>query len=327
MEQKIRWGIIGLGGIARKFANDLNLVANAEIIAVASRSMDKAKDFAGQFHAKHAFGSYDDLFQCTEVDVVYIATPHTGHKEWSIKAMNHGKHVLCEKPMGMVRSDIEEMITVAKKNQVFLMEALWSRFNPSIKKVKALVDTGEIGDLGYLHADFAFYALDRPEEGRLLNPGLGGGSLLDIGIYPVFLSYLLLGMPETIKSASKFYKTGVEIQTSMLFEYHKAQAILYSGLTSGSKMEAEISGSTGSLFLSPQWHIAQGYSLKKGDDIEHVKLPTPGYGYTYEIEEVNSCLQNGKLESELWSLQNSLDLAELLETIRVKNGIKFPFEQ
>ncbi|MBD1261761.1 Gfo/Idh/MocA family oxidoreductase [Maribacter polysiphoniae] len=327
MEQKIRWGIIGLGGIAHKFANDLNLVDGAEITAVASRSMDKAAVFAKQYQAKHAFGSYKDLFECDEVDVVYIATPHTGHKEWSIMAMEHGKHVLCEKPMGIDRSDIETMIAVAGKHQVFLMEALWSRFNPSIRKAKAMVDAGEIGPLGYLHADFAFYALDRPEEGRLLNPDLGGGSLLDIGIYPVFLSYLLLGMPETIKSSSKFYKTGVEIQTSMIFDYPKAQAILYSGLTSESKMEAEISGSTGSIFLNGQWHIAQGYSLKKGKQIDAVELPTPGNGYTYEIEEVNSCLRKGKLQSDLWSHQNSLDLAELLETIRVQNGIKFPFEQ
>ncbi|MDV7140521.1 Gfo/Idh/MocA family oxidoreductase [Maribacter sp. TH_r10] len=327
MGQKIRWGIIGLGGIAQKFANDLNLVDDAEIIAVASRSMDKADAFAKQHQAKHAFGSYQALFECDEVDVVYIATPHTGHKEWSIKAMNHGKSVLCEKPMGMDRSDVEEMISVAEKNKVFLMEALWSRFNPSIRKAKALVEAGEIGELGYLHADFAFYALDRPEEGRLLNPELGGGSLLDIGIYPIFLSYLFLGMPEHIKTSSKFYKTGVEVQTSMIFEYPKAQAILYSGLTSGSKMEAEISGSEGALFLSPQWHIAQGYTFKKGDDADYVELPTPGFGYTYEVEEVHSCLKQGKLQSDLWSHKNSLDLAELLETIRVKNGIKFPFEQ
>ena len=327
MEQKIRWGIIGLGGIARKFANDLNLVESAEITAVASRSSDKANEFGKEFHAKFAFGSYDALFQCEDVDVVYIATPHTGHKEWSIKAMNLGKHVLCEKPMGINRSDIEEMITVAKKNQVFLMEALWSRFNPAIKKVKALVDAGEIGELRYLHADFAFYALDRQEDGRLLNPNLGGGSMLDIGIYPVFLSYLLLGKPKAIKSISKFYKTGVEIQTSMLFDYAYAQAILYSGYTSQSKMEAEISGSEGSIFIYPQWHAAKGFVVKKDGQAQNVDMPTTGNGYTYEIEEVNSCLQQGKLESELWSLQNSLDLAELLETIRLQNGIKFPFEQ
>jgi len=327
MSQKIRWGIIGLGGIAQKFANDLNLVESAEITAVASRSLDKAEEFGKQYRAKLAFGSYEELFQCQEVDVIYIATPHTSHKEWSIKAMKHGKHVLCEKPMGMSRADIQEMVFVAKSNKVFLMEALWSRFNPTIQKAKELIARGIIGELRYLHADFAFYALDRPEEGRLLNPNLGGGSLLDIGIYPIFLSYLLLGKPEKIKSSSKFHKTGVEIQTSMLFDYPNAQAVLYSGLTSASKMEAEISGSNGSIFLYPQWHSARGYALKLDGKTQNFDMPVLGNGYTYEIEEVNTCLKEGNVESELWTHQNSLDLAELLETVRIQNGITFPFEQ
>lgn len=327
MAQKIRWGILGLGGIAHKFANDLNLVENTEMTAVASRNVDKAQEFGEQYGSKHAFGNYDELFQSQDVDVIYIATPHTSHKEWSIKAMNHGKHVLCEKPMGMKLADIEEMVSVANNNKVFLMEALWSRFNPAIKKTKELVDAGKIGELGYLHADFAFYALDRPEEGRLLNPNLGGGSLYDIGIYPIFLSYLLLGKPEKIQSCSKFHKTGVEIQTSMIFDYPNAQAVLYSGLTSESKMEAEISGSKGSIFLHPQWHAAKGYSLRQEGHTQDFYTLTVGNGYTYEIEAVNACLQEGKLENDLWTHQNSLDLAELLETVRKKNGITFPFEQ
>ena len=327
MEQKIKWGIVGLGGIAHKFAHDLRLVQNAEINSVASRSFDKAKDFKKEYDAKHAFGNYDELFNCEDVDVIYIATPHTSHKELSIKAMKQGKHVLGEKPIGINSTEVEEMMVVAKENSVFLMEALWARFNPSIRKAKELVDTGSIGKIGYLHADFAFYALNKPEEGRLLNPALGGGTLLDIGIYPIFLSYILLGKPNRILSSSKFYKTGVEIQTSMILEYDEAHAVLYSGLTSESKMEAEISGSSGSIFLKPQWHSAKGYSLKKDGVIEHVDMPTPGNGYTYEIEEVQSCLKSGKLESDLWSHQNSLDLCQLMDEVRKQNGIKFPFEQ
>ena len=327
MKQKIRWGIIGLGGIAHKFANDLKLVESAEITAVASRNIDNAIAFKSEHNASYAYGSYEELFLNKEVDVVYIATPHTSHKEWSIKAMDHGKHVLCEKPMGMIRADIEELISVAQGNKVFLMEALWTRFKPAIKKIKSLIAGGEIGDISYIHADFAFFALDRPEEGRLLNPELGGGSLLDIGIYPIFLSYLLLGIPERIHSSSKFYKTGVEIQTSMIFEYPNAQAILYSGLTSDSKMEAEISGSTGAIHIKPRWHEAEGYTLIKGGEIQEFDLPAPGNGYTYEIEEVHACLQAQNLESNLWSHQNSLDLAQLLETIRIQNRITFPFEQ
>lgn len=326
MERKIKWGIVGLGNIANKFASDLQLVENAEINAVASRSIDKAKEFANQYNSKHTFGSYKELFECNDVDVIYIATPHTSHKDLSIQAMKHGKHVLCEKPMGINLGEVEEMIKAAKENKVFLMEALWARFNPSIKKAKELVAQGEIGDVTYLHADFAFNGLDRPEEGRLLNPDLGGGTLLDIGIYPIFLSYLLLGMPKNVFSKSKFYKTGVEIQTSMIFDYENAQAILYSGLNSKSKMEAEISGSEGAIFLKPQWHAAEGYTLEKEGNQEIVDLPKIGNGYTYEIEEVHACLLNDKLESELWSHQNSLDLSTLLDQIRSQNSIKFPFE-
>ncbi len=327
MGDTIRWGIIGPGKIAHNFAKDLKLVSDGGLTAVASRNIEKAELFAKEYNAKHAFGSYEELFNCDEVDVIYIATPHTLHAQWSIMAMDHGKHVLCEKPMGVNLSEVEKMIASAKRNQVFLMEALWSRFNPTIRKVKQLIDAGELGVIGYLHADFAFYGLDRSEEGRVLNPNLAGGSLLDIGIYPIFLAYVMLGRPKSIKAASKFYKTGVEVQTSMIFEYEKAQALLYSGLTSNSEMKAEITGSKGSIFIHPRWHEAQRYSIAKDDSLESFDQPTKGKGYTYEIEEVHTCLKSGKLESDLWSHQNSLDLIGLLDRVRQLSGIVFPFEK
>lgn len=327
MGDKIRWGIIGPGKIAHSFTKDLKLVPNGILSAVASRDIEKAEQFAKEYNAKHAFGSYEELFNCGEVDVIYIATPHTLHAQWSIGAMEHGKHVLCEKPLGVNRSEVEKMIASAKRNRVFLMEALWSRFNPAIRKVKQLVEAGELGEIGYLTADFAFYGLDRPEDGRLLNPRLAGGSLLDIGIYPIFLAYVLLGIPKEIKAASIFHRNGVEIQTSMIFEYDKAQALLYSGLSSNSEMKAEIAGSKGSIFIHPRWHEAQGYSIQKADTLDNFNLPTKGKGYTHEIEEVHSCLNSGRLESELWSYQNSLDLIGLLDQVRQLTGIVFPFEK
>lgn len=327
MKEKIRWGIVGLGNIAQKFADDLKLIADGELTAVASRDIQKAKRFGELNNAKHAFGSYQELFKCTEVDVVYIATPHTSHADLSIMAMNEGRNVLCEKPMGINRGEVERMIASARKNKVFLMEALWSRFNPSIRKVKNLIDEGIIGEVGYLHADFAFYALDKDINGRLLNPALAGGSLLDIGIYPIFLAYLILGFPEKIMASSKIYKTGVDIQTSMILEYSNAQAILYSGLTSNSEMKAEISGSEGTVFLTPRWHEAQEYSVEKNDKLEKVQLPTRGKGYEYEIEEVHQCLRNGKLESDLWSLKHTYDLIRIMDDIRKQTGVVFPFEQ
>ncbi len=327
MENEIRWGIVGPGRIAHSFAKDLELVKDGRLTAVASRNLDRAKVFANEYGAEHVYGSYQELFEADTVDVLYIATPHTSHAELTIEAMNNGKAVLCEKPMGISKKEVEAMVNTAKKNDVFLMEALWSRFNPSIRKVKQLIDEGAIGKLEYLYADFGFYALDRDEKGRLLNPELAGGSILDIGIYPIFLSYLLLGMPKQVKASSRFHNTGVEIQTSMIFEYDEAQAILYSGLTSKSEMEAEIAGQEGTLFLHPKWHEAQGYSLEKKEELIHHELPTTGKGYSHEIENVHACLRAGKKESDLWSLQNSLDLVSLLDTVRKETGITFPFEE
>jgi len=326
MTKTIGWGIIGLGNIAASFARDLALVSGGRLVAVASRSKEKAEDFGSEYKAKYKFGSYQELFLCDEVDVVYIATLHTSHAELSIMAMEMGKGVLCEKPFGINSAEVEKMITAAKKNRVFLMEAMWSRFNPSIKKVKKLISKGAIGDIGYLHADFAFYGLNRSEEGRLLNPDLAGGSLLDIGIYPIFLAYLMLGTPQSINAVSNFYKTGVEIQTSMIFNYPTAQAILYSGLNSRSEMKAEISGSEGSFFLHSRWHQSQGYTLQKEGESQVFELPTTGKGYSHEIEEVHNCLNLKQPESALWSLEDSRNLMAIMDEIRTKCGISFPSE-
>ncbi len=326
VKKNIRWGILGPGKIAHSFAQDLALVDGGKLVAVASRNLKRATDFANEYGAEYAYGSYEELLQADVIDVLYIATPHTGHMEWAVKAMECGKHILCEKPLGINLAEVERMLHVAKKNNVFLMEALWSRFNPTILKVKELVSNGTIGDIGLLYADFGFYALDKPEEGRLLNPELAGGSILDIGIYPIFLAYFILGKPLRIISRSKMYKTGVEVQTSMIFEYSDAQAVLYSGLVSKTEMKAEISGSKGELFIDPRWHEAQGFVLEVNEQREHFNLPTLGKGYSHEIEEVQDCLRAGKLQSDRWSHQNSVELITIMDEVRRQGGIVFPFE-
>lgn len=327
MDGKIRWGIIGPGKIAHSFVRDLKLVRDAELTAVASRSQEKAAAFGREYNVANCFGNYEELFRSDVADVLYIATPHTSHAQLSIAAMNHGKHVLCEKPMGVSIKEVRAMTDAARKNKVFLMEALWSRFNPSIRKVKQLVDEGAIGTVYYLRADFGFYALDRELSGRLLNPALAGGSLLDIGIYPAFLAYLFLGNPDRIQSSSKFLENGVETQTSMILDYPGSQAQLYSGLTCRTGMEAEIGGSEGTIYLHPRWHETQGYSIEKDGQTTAYEMPTLGKGYSHEIEEVNLCLRAGKTESDLWSLQNSADLISLLDEVRRQNTIVFPFEE
>lgn len=322
----VKWGILGLGNIAKKFASDLKLIPNAKLEAVASRDILNAEGFAKEYNSSRAYGSYQELFDDKEVSVIYIATPHNTHAELSIMAMNHGKHVLCEKPLAVNKKQVKAMIEASKRNNVFLMEGMWSRFNPAIKKVKQLIEDGEIGNLSYLYADFAFYGLNRDENSRLLNPELAGGSILDIGIYPIFLSYLLFGKPKEIIAKSLFYSTGVEKQTSIIFQYDNAQAVLYSGLTSNTQTIAECSGENGTIIIPGKWHQAQGYTLEKEGKSKDFSLPTTGIGFTHEIEEVQNCILKDKTESDFWSYKNSLELAELLDAVRKEVGVVFPFE-
>jgi len=323
----IRWGIVGLGNIAAKFVSDLKLIDGAILTAVASRSIEKAQTFAKEHEAEFAFDSYQQLFESGTVDVVYIATPHTSHADLSIAAMNNGLHVLCEKPMGVNSAEVEEMIAASNKNTVFLMEALWTRFLPSFLKTKELLNAGSIGKVAHINADFAFYGMDRAEEGRVLNPALAGGSLLDIGLYPVFLAYALLRKPKTILATANFHSTGIEKQVSIIFGYEDAQAVLYSGFTSNSETRAEITGSDGSIILASRWHETDDYSIEKDGKQKHFTVPKIGKGYAHEIKEVHNCINAGEIESEKWSHQNSLDLIGLLDEIREKAGIVFPFEK
>ena len=326
MDATIAWGIVGLGNIARTFAADLALVPGARLQAVASRDLEKAEAFAEQFGARRAYGSYAELFKDPELAVVYIASPHSFHKEHAQAALESGKHVLCEKPMGINAREVQELIALAQKKGLFLMEALWSRFNPSIREVHQMVREGKLGPLSYLRADFAFPALDRDPKGRLLNPDLAGGSLLDIGIYPVFLAYLLLGIPRDFRVLAHFHQTGVEKQIALLFDYPQAMAVLYSGLSSHSEMKAEISCRDGSIYLNPRWHQAESYEVMQEGQIRSVEHPLKGSGYTYEIEEVHTCLEAGKTQSALWSWADSSALHTLLDEIRDQAGIAFPGE-
>lgn len=322
--KKIKWGIIGCGNIAHKFANDLKLVESAELTAVASRSIKKANVFGEKHEAKKNYGSYIELLNDSEVDIVYIATPHTSHAELSILAMEHGKHVLCETPLAINKKDAAKMITTSKRINCFFMEALWTRFNPVFVEVLKRIKNGEIGDVDYINADFAFKS-DHAQDSRVFDLDIGGGALLDIGIYPAFLTYAILGKPKKIQSSSRLHEvTGCDIQTSMIFEYEKAQAILYSGFTSKSDMTARISGTEGQIYINDRWHHTSNFTLVKNDIEEAINIELRGYGYVHEILECHQCLENGALESELWSHQNSLDLISILDSVRNQIGLKYP---
>jgi predicted dehydrogenase len=320
--EKINWGIIGLGNIANQFAADLLLIEDVNLVAVASRDFNKANDFATLYNCQKAYDSYEALFADDQVDIVYIATPHDSHAELSIKALENGKHVLCEKPMALSYKDAVRMIDASKKYNKFFMEAFWTRFLPSVKEVLEKVNQGIIGDVNYVKADFNFYA-DEAAGGRLFDKNLGGGALYDIGVYPLFLSYILLGIPKEIIAKSVYNKNGIDLQTSMILNYEKAQAILHASINSESDMKAVIGGTQGHIQLNAPWYVADGYSIVKDNKQEAFNLPNLGKGYAHEAIECHKCIRNNQIESEFWSHQNSLDLSKILDVIKIQLNLSF----
>ena len=321
----LKWGIIGLGNIANKFAVDLGLIDNCELVGVASRSVDKAKQFGRQYGARYFHSSYDELFKNSEVDIIYIATPHNSHMELALEAMKHKKHVLCEKPLAVNRGQVQRLIDVARLNNVFLMEAFWTRFNPSIEAIIADIKNNAIGEVNYINADFTFYR-DASPESRMLNLDLAGGSLLDVGVYPIFLSYLIMGYPEEILATAIKHNTGADIQTSAILKYRNGLANVMSGFRSDSDKIAKIYGTDGKIYIDKIWHETHGYSIEKDGDLTHYDLPTKGKGFTYEIEECFKCIQEGRKESDKWSHEDSLNLISICDEIRKQIGLVYPFE-
>lgn len=321
-KNSINWGIIGLGNIANQFAADLVLIEEANLVAVASRSIEKATYFGNQYNCPKAYDSYEALFADDAVDIVYIATPHDSHAELSIRALENGKHVLCEKPMALSYNDATRMIEASKKHNKFFMEAFWTRFMPSVKEVLEKVNQGIIGDVNYVRADFNFYA-DEAAGGRLFDKKLGGGALYDIGVYPLFLSYIMLGIPQEITAKSIYSKNEIDLQTSMILQYEKAQSILHASINSASDMKAIIGGTQGFVQLNAPWHVADGYTIVKDNQEELFSFPTLGKGYAYEAIECHQCIRNNQIESELWSHQNSLHLSKMVEEVKVQIGLSF----
>jgi len=325
MSKSINWGIVGSGKIANKFARDLFLVEGGQLVAVASRSLEKAKIFAEAHKVESYYDDYQSLYDDPQVDIIYIATPHDSHMEYSIKAMDAGKHVLCEKPIGVNNAQVQKMVEASNRNQVFLMEAFWTRFNPSMIEVLEKINKGEIGAVNYINADFCFYK-EAPPESRMYNMDLAGGSLLDVGVYPIFLAYQIFGYPKEILATARFHETGADIQTAAIFKYEQGLANLTSGFASKSDMISKIYGSEGSIMMNAPWHHTNSYHIIKDGESQLIKHPLLGMGFSYEIEECHQCIRMNKIQSDLWSHQNSLDLISIADEIRNQIGLKYPFE-
>jgi dihydrodiol dehydrogenase / D-xylose 1-dehydrogenase (NADP) len=326
-EKIIKWGILGTGGIASAFARDLEFAKDTEKTAVGSRTKESAEKFAEEHGVSRAYGSYDELVADHDVDAIYIATPHSFHKENVLACLRAGKAVLCEKPFTINSGELEEIIQFARDRKLFLMEAMWTRFLPPIVKVREWIDSGEIGEVLLVKADFGFRAPWNP-EGRLLNPALGGGALLDVGIYPVTFASMIFGTkPEKILSTAHIGETGVDEQFSILLNYPAGKTATLNGafrvdLTN----EAYILGTEGHIRI-PSFHSAKTALLyKNGEETEAFKDDRKSAGYAFEIEEVGRCLNEGLLESPVVPLNESLEIMKLMDEIRGQWGLKYPGE-
>lgn len=309
-----KWGILGPGRIANKFAEGLKVLSNAELYAVGSRSYERANAFKDNHGFTRAFGSYEEMLLDPKLDIVYIATTNNLHFEHTMMCLEAGKAVLCEKPFASDTNQVRQMIAKAREKKVFLMEALWSRFLPSMMEFKNQIEAGSIGKPLMLQCDFGFISPFDPCN-RIYNPELGGGSIPDIGIYPVFVSMFLFGKPTSIQVTSVSAPTGIDWTSAILFRHpNKEISMLSSSFEMLLNNEARVYGEGGKLCLHKMFHMPTRLTLdqNKGQEFE-IPIQSTGNGYNYEASEVMRCLDEGLLESSMLPWSFSLDLMEVLD--------------
>jgi len=320
--RNIRWGIIGLGNIANKFATDLLTVKGAELYAVASRTQQKADDFAEKYQATKAYSSYKTLANDENVDAVYIATPHSLHKENTLLCLEQGIAVLCEKPFAMDADEVSIMIAAATAHNTLLMEGLWTYFLPHYNFVLATLNSKTYGNLLRVEADFGFVK-EFNEGSRLFRKSLGGGSLLDIGIYPIFAALSTLGVPNTIAANATFFDNGADSSCSMVFNYNNATALLKSTLLESTPSEAVFYCEQGIIKINNGFHGPTTVTLINGANEKSLDFNCKTHGYNYEISHFNELLRQGKTESHIMTFNFSRHLIETLDSVREIIGLKY----
>jgi scyllo-inositol 2-dehydrogenase (NADP+) len=325
MERTIRWGILGTGWIARKFADGLKHVPNATLYAISSRSKATADSFAREYNIPVSYGSYEAMAQDANIDVVYVATPHNLHCENTLMCLENGRNVLCEKPFAVNGKEVRMMLEKARQKDAFLMEAMWSKFLPHIIKTKELIAQGVIGEVKFMKCDFG---INTPFDAshRHFNRELIGGSLLDIGIYPVFLSTYLFGQPDSFKAVAGIGQTEVDYNCSMTFKYpNELISVLYSSVVAKTDVVAEIYGTKGKIIMDEWWFTpVNAYIVDISGRKQKIDVEAEGNGYNYEAIEVGKCLRAGKKQSDIMSWQDSTELIDLLDAIRKECGIVYP---
>jgi predicted dehydrogenase len=315
----IRWGILGTGTIARVFTEDLLRMPGHSVVAVGSRAPHTAEAFAARYGIGRAHGSYEALADDHAVDVVYVATPHNGHHPAALRCLEGGRAVLVEKPFTTSAADADHLIAVAAERGLFAMEAMWTRFNPVITRLRTLVADGAIGEVTSVYADFSFASAFDPAH-RLWDPALAGGALLDLGVYPVSFAWMLLGPPETVQATAATAPTGVDSNTGVLLGYSSgAVALLHCGLMADSPNTATVTGTKGRIEVAAPFFRPTAMTLHRRDcEPETFTADLDGNGYTYQAAEVARCLRAGALESAVMPLAETLAILGTLDTIAAR---------
>lgn len=324
----IRWGILATGNIAGSMAQALHHVDGAELVAVGSRSQASADRFGDRWGVPRRYGSYAALADDPDVDVIYIATPHNLHYENMKLCLGAGKHVLCEKPLTLNAVQAAECVALARRQGLFLMEAVWMRFFPAIARVRQWLEEGVIGEVRLVQADFCFHlAFDAGH--RLYDPALGGGALLDLGIYPLNFTTQYFGFPQTVQGAAQIGRTGVDELNALTLVYSDGLiAQLASSMVLEKPREALIVGTGGSIKVHDIFFRPDRLTLQRhGHAAETLDVPYAGNGYPHEVEEVHACLRAGRTESPMMPLDDTVRMMRLMDDLRAKWGVVYPDER
>jgi len=329
MTKTYRWGILSTGKIAHKFVQDLKLVPEAQVVAVGSRNQASADEFADLYNIPHRHSSYEALVADPDVDVIYIATPHAMHYENSLLCLNAGKHVLCEKAFTLNAKQAREVIALARQKNLFIMDAIWTRFMPSMYEVRRMLHEGTLGEVQMVNATFGFKPAYDPEA-RLFNPELGGGTLLDIGIYPIQLAFMVYGQkPDSFLTTAHIGTTGVDERTGIILQYSGGRtATINTAFTMQLSNDATIYGTNGYLHLhAPFWNTSTMTLHITGQDPKLISTPLTGFGYAHEIMEVHTCLDANQTESQWMPLDETIALMETMDALRAAWGVVYPQEK
>jgi predicted dehydrogenase len=325
----LSWGILAPGGIANKFAEAVRDFTAGTVVAVGSRDADRAADFAEKHGIARSYGSYADLVADDEVEAVYVASPHSGHRQHALLAIDAGKHVLIEKALARNSSEVEDIFTAAQQKRVFAMEAMWTRHLPHMAEVRRRVADGAIGEIVTLAADHG-QALDLPNDHRLKNPELAGGALLDLGVYPVAFAVDLLGAPVEVKALGRLTDTGVDGHVSLVLDYgEKTLAVLDTTLWTKTPTTAVISGSEGSIEIDGDFYAPNVVRLRKSDRTRTVVEEWGGpidNGFQFEAAEVARCVADGEQESQRMTWASSRAVIGVLDEARRQVGVRYPGE-